>query len=307
MSMGWSWYVIAIVVLNIIACTWLLWWTSRRHPGEAPAEQTGHVWDGNLTEFNKPLPKWWINLFYLTILFAIGYLVWFPGMGNFAGTSGWSSAAQHDAEKARRDAQLAATFAPYEGKALTELVNDERALQLGRNLFVNHCVACHGSAGQGAVGYPNLTDASWQWGGDPDSVLATILHGRNAAMPSWSATLTAMGGPTAVDDVATYVLSLSGRAPAGTDAAQIQKGQGLFAGICAACHGPEAKGNPALGAPDLSDNVWLYGDDLETVKTAIIQGRNGVMPAHGPLIGETRVRLVAAYALSLSQGGAGAP
>lgn len=301
MNNGWSWYVIAIVVLNLIGCTWLLWWTSRRRPGEAPPEQTGHVWDGNLTEFNKPLPKWWINLFYITIVFSLGYLAWYPGLGNFAGSSGWSSGGEHDADKAARDTRLAATYQPFEARPVQALMQDAKALQLGKSVFANHCAACHGSTAQGAQGYPNLTDASWQWGGEPDTVLATVLHGRQAAMPSWSATLTAMGGPGAVEDVAAYVLSMSGRTPNTAPAGQVQKGQALYAGICAACHGPDGKGNAAVGAPDLTDEVWLYGNDAAAIQTAIVQGRNGVMPAHLPLIGETRTRLAVAYVLSLSK------
>ena len=298
MNGGWSNYVIVLVVLQLVGCIVLLWRTSRRKAGEQEAEKTGHVWDGDLTEYNKPLPKWWINLFYLTIVFTIGYLVWYPGFGNFAGTSRWTSQREHAADKAAGDAKLAAAFAPYDGKALPELAADPKALALGHNVFASTCAVCHGSNAQGAVGYPNLTDASWQWGGDPDTVLQTMLDGRQAAMPEWGTTLTAMGGATAKDDVIAYVLSLSGKEKPAADV--LERGQKLFNGICVACHGPEGKGNPVLGAPDLTDDVWLYGNTHDVLLAGLEKGRNGQMPAHKPLIGETRARLAAAYVWSLS-------
>jgi len=298
MNGGWSNYVIVLVVLQLVGCVVLLWRTSRRKAGEQEAEKTGHVWDGDLTEYNKPLPKWWINLFYLTIVFTIGYLVWYPGFGNFAGVSGWTSQREHAADKAAGDAKLAAAFAPYDGKALPELAADPKALALGHNVFASTCAVCHGSNAQGAVGYPNLTDASWQWGGDPDTVLQTVLDGRQAAMPEWGTTLTAMGGATAKDDVIAYVLSLSGKEKPAADV--LERGQKLFNGICVACHGPAGKGNPLLGAPDLTDDVWLYGNTHDVLLAGLEKGRNGQMPAHKPLIGETRARLAAAYVWSLS-------
>lgn len=298
MSGSWSAYVIALVVLQVIACVVLLWYTSRRHEGEAEPEKTGHVWDGDITEYNKPLPKWWINLFYLTIIFTIGYLVWYPGFGNFAGTSGWTSAKEHNAAKADGDAKLAAALKPFEGKDLPELAADPKALALGKNVFANTCAVCHGSNAQGAVGYPNLADNSWQWGGEPAQILETVLNGRQAAMPSWAASLTAMGGATAKDDVISYVRSLSNLEQPAADVKE--RGQKLFVSICAACHGPDAKGMTVLGAPDLTDDAWVYGSSRDVLLTGIDQGRNGQMPAHKPLIGETRVRLAAAYVWSLS-------
>jgi cytochrome c oxidase cbb3-type subunit III len=298
MSGGWSVYVIALVVLQLVGCVVLLWRTSRRHAGDAEPEKTGHVWDGDLTEYNKPLPRWWINLFYLTILFTIGYLVWYPGLGNFAGSSGWTSRNEHAADKAAGDAKLAATFAPYDGKPLPDLAADPKALALGHNVFVSTCAVCHGSGGQGAVGYPNLSDSIWQWGGEPEQILETVLNGRQAAMPAWADTLTAMGGASAKDDVISYVLSLSGKEKPAAEV--LERGQKLFTGICAACHGPDGKGNPVLGAPNLTDQDWVYGSDRATLMTGIEKGRNGQMPAHKPLIGETRARLAAAYVWSLS-------
>ena len=300
MRSGWSWYIDALVVLNILGCTALLWWTSRggkEGPGEAG---TGHVWDGDLREYDKPLPRWWINLFYLTILFGIGYLVWFPGMGSYTGAGKWTSVGQHSAERAASDAKLAATFRPYDGKPIDVLAQDPQAVALGRALFGNHCATCHGSSAQGAIGYPNLTDQIWQWGGTPDDILQTVLHGRVAQMPVWDTALKGMGGPYAVDDVVTYVLSLTDPSEVAIGEVAVARGRKLFAGVCAACHGPDAKGNLKLGAPDLTDSYWQFGRSRTAIRDALHLGHNSVMPAHEPIIGETRSRLAAAYVWSLS-------
>lgn len=296
MSAGWSWYVIAVVVLNVVGCLWLIWWTAKRRPGDPGPTDTSHVWDENITEYNKPLPKWWNNLFYITIIFTVGYLAWFPGLGAFAGYSGWSSAKEHDADKADQDKKLAVAFAPYEGKAIDEIAKDDKALKLGKSIFSNNCATCHGSSAQGAVGYPNLTDNIWHWGGEPDQILETVLNGRQAAMPAWES---ALGGKQGVTEVAVYLQSLRGEK---VDTSLANAGKGKYDTICVSCHGPEGKGMQALGAPDLTDDYWLYGEDSHIVETSIGQGRNGQMPAHLPLIGETRVRLAAAYVWSLSHG-----
>lgn len=301
MTTGWSLYVISLVVLNILATTWLLWWTARKRKSDSKdAETTGHVWDGDITEYNKPLPKWWINLFYLTIIYSIGYLVWYPGMGNFAGTSGWSSAKEHDAAKAEADKQLAVAFGRFDGMPIDEIARDEEALAFGSRLFANHCAMCHGSDARGGRGFPNLTDADWQWGGTPEDITTTLLHGRQAAMPPLGAVL---GGDVGITEVAAYVQSLSGMK---ADPALAAAGQARFA-VCAACHGPDGKGNPALGAPNLTDDTWLYGSDFATLREGILNGRNGMMPAHAPIIGETRSRIVAAYVWSLTHGDKAVP
>ena len=180
MTRGWSIYVIALVVLNLVACLALLWGTSRRRESDPPADQTGHLWDGDLTEYNKPLPRWWINLFYLTIIFSIGYLAWYPGLGNFTGYSGWSSAGEHDTDKAAGDKKLAATFSVYDGKPIQELARDPHALALGKSVFANQCATCHGSMAQGALGFPNLTDNIWHWGGAPEQVNEACVRATRA-------------------------------------------------------------------------------------------------------------------------------
>lgn len=304
MTSGWSYYVIFFVVLNIAGSAWLLWWTSRKRGNndtQSSTDTTGHVWDGDLSEYNKPLPKWWINLFWLTIIFGIGYLVYYPGFGNFTGSSGWTSAKEHDAEKAQADAKLAQAFGRFDGMAIDAIAKDPDALAFGARLFANHCAQCHGSDARGAKGYPNLTDGDWLWGGEPETILTTVLGGRQAAMPALAA---AIGGDTGVTEVATYVQSLSGKK---TDPALAAAGKVRFDGVCAACHGANGKGNPMLGSANLTDDIWLYGGDFNTIRETITNGRGGQMPAHLPIIGETRARLAAAYVWSLSHGTNDAP
>lgn len=297
MSGGWSWYVIALIVLNIAGCGWLLWWTARRRPGDPKPEDTSHVWDGDITEYNKPLPRWWINLFYITIAFGVGYLIWYPGLGNFAGYGKWSSRGEHAQIKASEDAKLRETFRPYDGQPISTLARDPQALALGRAIFNNTCATCHGSSAQGAIGYPNLRDDIWHWGGSPDRVLETVLDGREGVMPEWGTVLTGMGGEHAAISVVSYVRSLSHGSS--NDYLAVQ-GKRLYDGICVACHGVDGKGKPELGAPDLTDDYWLYGDSTEALLQSINKGRHGVMPAHRGLLGETRSRLAAAYVWSLS-------
>ena len=300
MSTGWSWYVIALVVLNIAGCAWLLWWTARRRPGDPGPEDTSHVWDGDLTEYNKPLPKWWINLFYLTIVFSIAYLLWFPGMGNLPGYAGWTSAGKHDRDAAAAAAQLEKTFAPYQGKAIDVLARDPQAVKLGSSIFGNTCATCHGSSAQGAIGYPNLADDIWHWGSEPDAVLQSVLDGREGVMPPWGSVLEGMAGPDAIDYVIAYVNQLGAGDAANRSDYAAARGKALYDGVCVACHAADGKGNQSLGSPDLTDDYWMYGDSRASLRETIANGRHGVMPAHRALLGETRARLVAAYVWSLS-------
>ncbi|MEL1265429.1 cytochrome-c oxidase, cbb3-type subunit III [Pseudoxanthomonas putridarboris] len=299
MNSGWSWYIVGLVALNIVGCVWLLWWTARRRPGDPAPEDTSHVWDGDLTEYNKPLPRWWINLFYLTIVFGLGYLAWYGGLGGFSGAGKWSSGGEHAARKAVEDAKLEETFRPYAQRPIDQLAGDPKALALGRSIFSNTCATCHGSSGQGAIGYPDLTDDIWHWGGSPERILETVLDGRQGVMPEWGTALTSMGGPDAVDYTIAYVRTLSRPETIRNDYLAVQ-GKALYNGLCVACHGAEGKGNPELGAPDLTDAYWMYGDSKESLRQTIAGGRHGVMPAHRELLGETRARLVAAYVWSLS-------
>lgn len=300
MSTGWSWYVIALIALNIAGCAWLLWWTAKRNPGDPAPTDTSHVWDGDITEYNKPLPKWWINLFYLTIVFSLGYLAWYGGWGAYEGYGRWSSANEHALEKSRQDAVLNETFALYADKPLPQLAGDPQAMKLGRSIYGNTCATCHGSTAQGATGYPNLSDDIWHWGGEPEAILASVLDGREGVMPEWGKVLTGIGGEHAVDSVVAY-MRVIGDGPAAThNDYMAAQGKRLYGSVCAACHGVEGKGNPVMGAPDLTDDYWLYGDSKESLRKTIMAGRHGSMPAHREVLGETRARLVAAYVWSLS-------
>jgi cytochrome c oxidase cbb3-type subunit 3 len=283
-----------LVLANIAACVWLLA-AVRRRRGETSGtvETTGHVWDEDLRELNNPLPRWWLWSFVLTVIFGLGYLVVYPGLGNFAGIAGWSSQKQHRDQTVKADAVLARTLSPFERQSVTALSVNPDALRVGRNLFMNNCATCHGSDARGAPGFPNLTDKDWLFGGTPEAIVQTISYGRTSVMPAWHDVL---GGDAGVEDVLAYVLSLSGRqVPAGN----VENGRGKFTAICAACHGADGRGNQALGAPNLTDRIWLNGGALTTVRETISNGRQAQMPAQLERLGETRVKLLAAYVVSL--------
>jgi len=291
----WNWYISILSVLSILACLWLIRWMSTGVQKTDKVESTGHVWDGDLTELNNPLPRWWLGLFYITIAFGGFYLLLYPGLGSFSGLLDWSSKGQYEQEVERVDAEVGPLFARYQQTPIIDLVKDETALKVGERLYINYCTTCHGSDARGARGYPNLRDGDWLWGGTPDDIQTTILQGRQAAMPSWEA---ALGGERGVDEVTQYVLSLSGRA---TISELADEGKKKFEIFCVACHGADGKGNTALGAPNLTDDTWLYGGSLTRIAESIAKGRNGVMPAQGEFLGEAKVHLLAAYIYSLSQ------
>ena len=298
MTSGWSLFVIILTIANIVACFWMLRWTSKPRTANEKiggGADTGHVWDKDLREYNNPLPKWWLWLFYITIVFGLLYLAFYPGLGNFAGVGGWTQTGQYEEEKAAVEARAATLLAPLAALPVAELVNNEQAMSTAHNLFQQNCAQCHGSDGGGAVGFPNLRDASWQWGSDADSVVATIAGGRIAAMPPWGAVL----GEPGVEEVVAYVQTLSGQQ---ADATKAAAGQARFQTVCSACHGMDGKGNPLLGAPNLTDEIWLYGGDAATIKQTLMDGRNGQMPAWSDKLGEQRVKLLAAYVTKLAAG-----
>jgi cytochrome c oxidase cbb3-type subunit 3 len=298
MTTGWSLFVIILTIANILACLWLLRWTSKPRTASEKiggGADTGHVWDKDLREYNNPLPKWWLWLFYITVVFGLLYLAFFPGLGNFAGISGWTQAGQYERERAAVEARAAALLAPLAALPVAELVNNEQAMSTAHNLFQQNCAQCHGSDGGGAVGFPNLRDANWQWGSDADSVVATIAGGRVAAMPPWAAVI----GEPGVEEVVAYVQTLGGQQ---ADVTKAAAGQVHFQALCSACHGMDGKGNPLLGAPNLTDETWLYGGDAATLKQTLMNGRNGQMPAWGDKLGEQRIKLLAAYVTRLAAG-----
>ena len=301
MSSGWSLFVVVLTILNILACVWLLWWTAK--PKSATEKigggaDTGHVWDKDLREYNNPLPRWWLWLFYITVVFGLLYLVLYPGLGRFAGVWNWSQAGQYEQQKAEIEARAAQMLAPFERMTVAQLAENTQAMSTAHNLFQNNCAQCHGSDGGGARGFPNLADSSWQWGGDPDSVVSTIANGRTAVgMIAWGEAL----GEQGVDKVVAYVQKLSGQQH---DAGLATEGEQLFMTTgCVGCHGMDGKGMAALGAPDLTDDVWLYGGDAAALRDSVAYGRAGQMPAFGERLGEDRVRLLAAYAIRLSESG----
>ena len=295
MTTGQSLFIIILTVANIAGCIWLLWWT-RRSPGEGSTTEhtTGHVWDEDLRELNNPLPRWWLWLFVITVVFGVVYFVLYPGLGTFKGTLNWTSRAEHAAESQANAARIEKTLSPFSARNVVELTSDAAALNIGRNLFLNNCATFHGSDGGGAPGFPNLGDKDWLWGGDPDAVVSSIANGRTGTMPPWGEVLGARG----VEDMLSYVMALSGRK---LEAGDARAGAAKYAEICAACHAPDGKGNPALGAPNLTDGVWLHGGSLAAVRDSIGHGRIGAMPAHAERLGETRVKLLAAYVLSLGR------
>ena len=287
MSGFFSWYVIIITALSIIASAWLLVANARVPKG---GKTTGHVWDGDLEELNKPLPRWWLWLFVGTIVFAVVYFILYPGMGNFAGTLGWSQDQQWRLEVAEAQANEADIYAAFDGRSIEDLATDGAALAIGRSLYGNHCAACHGSDAAGAKGFPNLTDDNWNWGGKPEQILASIAEGRSGVMPA------GMVPEPMVDNMVEYVRSLSGLEHDATAAAAAAP---MWA-VCGACHGMQGEGNQVLGAPKLTDNIWLYGSDRESIAEGIRLGRQNQMPAQKDLLGERKLPLVAAYVLSLS-------
>lgn len=294
LSPFWNVFVITLVLVNIFACLWLIRFANRRKKDEVAAgEATGHVWDEDLVELNNPLPRWWLWMFYLSIIFGLGYLVLYPGLGNFAGTLGWTQASQHQAEVDAARAKYGPLFESLAAREITDLATDPKALGVGRRLFLNNCAQCHGSDGQGARNFPNLADNAWLWGGSPEAIKKSIMEGRTGMMPGWSA---ALGGDEGVTQVTEYVLSLSGRQH---NAELAELGKPRFM-LCSACHGPAGKGNPMLGAPDLTDRAWVHGASRGLIAANIANGVGGVMPAHKEFLGEEKVHILTAYVYSLS-------
>lgn len=293
-SAGWGPYIAVVTIVSIIFCLWLALTMAR---GKVPNQQvgtTGHRWDENLEELNNPLPRWWLGLFIITIIFGLVYLWLYPGLGASAGSKGWSQAEQYEREVKAFNAVTDPLYAKYLSQDLAQVAADPQARGIGERLYLTYCVQCHGADARGAKGYPNLTDGDWQWGGDTAAIKTTILEGRQGVMPPMAQ---AVGSAAEVENLAHYVMSLSG---GGHDAAKATLGKARFE-TCAACHGAEGKGNPALGAPNLTDRIWLYGGGVAAVIESITKGRNGQMPAFRESLGEGKVHLLAAYVWGLSR------
>jgi len=291
MSAFWHWFVIVITVASLFGCLWLLFGNARKAPGEA--EDTGHVWDDDLRERNNPLPRWWLVLFVLTVVFAAGYLVLYPGLGNYPGTLGWTQQAQAGAALAQIGEKREALHAQFHGRPLEDLARDPAAQSLGRELFLRNCAGCHGADARGAVGFPNLADADWLYGGTPEAIVASITGGRRGTMPAFNGAIGTEPLKALVDFIPRWS---DPKLDAGTRAAAMAQ----FNITCAACHGADGRGNVALGAPNLTDDIWLFGGSPDHVRETILFGRGGAMPAHGELLSADDIRLAAAYVYGLS-------
>jgi cytochrome c oxidase cbb3-type subunit 3 len=288
----WNMYVIVIVLASILACAVLL--IVQGKATFTPGKTMGHVWDETLEEYNNPMPKWWSWMFVITVVFSIGYLVLFPGLGNFKGILNWTSAKEHADEVAKMDAKVKPMYDGYLKMDVSALAADKQAMEVGRRLFLTYCMQCHGVDAKGAPGFPNLTDNDWLYGGEPEQIKQTITEGRMGIMPPHDA----LGAET-IKDLANYIRSLSNQP--GVDAARAARGQEAFANNdCVGCHGPDAKGMQAVGAPNLTDGTWLYDSSEATVIKTITEGRTNKMPTWGEFLGEGKVHLLTAYVYGLS-------
>jgi cytochrome c oxidase cbb3-type subunit 3 len=274
-------------------------------------ETTGHEWDG-IKELNTPLPRWWLWTFYATILFAIGYTIAFPAWpllsSATSGVLGYSSRADHAAEVAAAKAAQGDTLARIAQTPVAEILADEDLARFatagGKSMFKVYCSQCHGTGATGAIGYPNLNDDEWIWGGTIDQIYATISHGARSAtdpdthlniMPQFA---DGVLEPAQINSVAEYVASLSG-IEGGQDTAE---GKQLFADNCASCHGDRGQGVVDLGGPSLSDGIWLYEGSLAAIEAQVTRPKHGVMPAWFPRLGDTSVKQLAIYVHGLGGG-----
>ena len=295
----WSTLIAAITVVSIVACLLLLWFTGKARAMTASDNTTGHVWDGDLREMNNPLPRWWAWLFVITIVFALAYLALYPGLGAYAGKLGWTSVGQHQTEVDKGNAEVAPLYAKFAAMPPEDVAKNAQAMAIGERLFMNNCAQCHGSDARGSKGIPNLTDGDWLHGGAPATIKETLTKGRAGNMPPMAA---AVGTAEDVKNVAQYVLSLSGSPH---DSLQASLGKAKF-GVCAACHGVDGKGNQALGAPNLTDDVWLHGYGEAAIIAMVNGGKVNQMPAQADKLTEAQIGVLASYVWGMSNKG-GAP
>ncbi len=291
----WSWFIGISTVISIIALFIFVIGLSKRKQGDSSdkIETMGHVWDENLEELNTPLPRWWLYMFIGTLIWGAGYLVFYPGLGAYAGILGWSQISQLEQEIQAAEATYGPIYAQFKNTDLKQLAENDAALKIGESLYSSYCRTCHGSDARGARGYPNLRDTDWLYGGEPENIKTSILQGRVALMPAWEGVLSAED----IFNVTAYVEQLSGRE---VNSVHASLGGAIFNRNCAMCHGADGKGNPMLGAANLSDDIWLYGGSQKKITESIVKGRNGVMPAHKEFLGEAKVHILAAYIYSLS-------
>lgn len=289
----WSFYVAGITLAGIVGCVLLLWVTARKKVAATADNSTGHVWDEDLTEMNNPLPRWWVWMFIITIVFGLGYLAAYPGLGKFAGQLGWSQLDAYKAEMAKAESELKPLYARFAPMNTETLAGDAQAMAIGERLFMNNCAQCHGSDARGTKGFPNLADGDWLHGGAPEQISQTLHTGRIGTMPPMAA---AVGTPEDVRNLAHYVLSLSGSPH---DSLRASLGKGKFT-VCAACHGMDGKGNQALGAPNLTDDIWLHGWGEGAITAMINNGKTNEMPAQAGKLTEDQIKVLTAYVWGLS-------
>lgn len=289
----WSVYVTGISLVGIFACLLLLWFSGKAKAMTANDNTTGHVWDGDLREMNNPLPRWWVWLFIITVIFALAYLAMYPGLGNYAGKFGWSAIGQYESEVAKGNKEVEPLYARFNNMKPEDVAGDPQAMAIGERLFMNNCSQCHGSDAHGSKGFPNLADKDWLHGGNPDKIVETLVKGRIGNMPPMAA---AVGSSDDVRNVAQYVLSMSGSPH---DSVRASLGKSKF-GACAACHGVDGKGNQALGAPNLTDDIWLHGWGENAIVAMINNGKVNQMPAQEGKLTESQIRVLASYVWSLS-------
>ena len=292
MASFWSYWIIILTSITLVGLTWILF-ANRKREVQPEDKTTGHVADG-IEEFDNPLPAWWFYMFVITIVWGVGYLIVYPGMGNFAGVIGWTQVGQYDKEVAAADEKYRDMRDRYLALPVEEIAGDPAVRKMGMRMFANNCAQCHGADAKGRYGFPNLTDDDWIFGGDPATIKATLENGRQAVMPAWGSII----GDKGVTDVTRYVLSLNGR---DVEEAQIAAGETVYQTYCVACHGAEGLGNPALGAPNLTNGVWLYGGSEEQLAHTIRAGRNGMMPAFKDTLSEDKIHIISAYVYGLNQ------
>jgi cytochrome c oxidase cbb3-type subunit 3 len=295
LSGGWSIYIALIALAGIFWCIWLLFSQRKAkvvHTADGAVADTGHVWDGDLRELNNPLPRWWMWMFLLSCIFALVYLILFPGLGSFPGVVGYSTDGALMKSMTEANDELKPVYAKYVKMDIEQVAADPKAREMGQRLFLNSCAQCHGSDAGGAKGFPNLTDGDWLYGGTPENIKTTITNGRGGVMPPFPQL-----DSKQIVDVANYVRSLSGL-PA--DDLKVARGAEVFKANCAACHGPEGKGNIALGAPNLTDKTWLYGGSEATIIETVTKGRMAMMPAQDKVLSPEKIQLLTAYVWGLS-------
>jgi len=291
MSSFWSGWIIVLTSFSIIAVTWILFANRKSNTTDNEAK-TGHVYDG-IEEYDNPLPAWWFNMFVISIVFGIGYLIAYPGMGNYKGLLNWTSTQQWQNEVDAAEQKFAPIFAAYANTPIKELAQDNQARKMGKRLYANNCSICHGSDATGTFGFPNLTDNDWLYGGEPEQILQSIINGRNGMMPAWGQVIDQKG----LENVTAYVQSLNGSEVS----ADVAAGKQVYAMYCSSCHGADGLGNQLMGAPNLTNNTWLYGGSSGQILQTISAGRNGIMPAHNELLSDEKIHLLTAYVYGLSK------